>query len=139
MEIMQFTVFFDPPFWVGVLEIERDGNLFAARHVFGAEPSDAVVYDLVLRGLGRLCTTMSAAVTVDETYQKRVNPKRRQREIRRVLAQQGITSKAHEAIRLQYEQNKQAAQTQRREICEAEKARKFALKQEKARRKHRGH
>ena len=54
----QFTLSFDGRFWVGVLELherrrgaeanDQGGTVRAARHVFGAEPSDAELYDFLL-------------------------------------------------------------------------------------------
>jgi len=36
-----FTVFFEDPFWVGVLEENYDNQNYMGRHVFGAEPSNS--------------------------------------------------------------------------------------------------
>ncbi|HML24501.1 MAG TPA: YjdF family protein [Aggregatilinea sp.] len=136
---MQLTLFFDSPYWVGVLEVEQDGLLYAARHIFGAEPSAEDVYAFVLHNLAALQARMAQGVPVEAGTQKHINPKRVQREIRRELAREGVSSKAHEAMRLQLEQGKQARRTQSREAREAEQARKRAIAREKARQKHRGH
>ncbi len=99
---MKFTVFFDPPYWIGLLEVERDGCLYAARHVFGAKPQDEAIYIFVLRDLAALQNGMTVGVPRDPAHgPKQVNPKRRQREIRRELERQGVTHKAYEAVRLQ--------------------------------------
>ena len=45
----RLTVFFEEPFWVGVFEQETDGVIRAARVVFGAQPTDAEVFEFVLR------------------------------------------------------------------------------------------
>ena len=45
----RFTVLFQPPFWVGIGERWTEEGYQAARVVFGAEPSDAQVYQWVLR------------------------------------------------------------------------------------------
>ena len=60
----QFTLSFDGRFWVGVLELherrrgaeanDQGGTVRAARHVFGAEPSDAELYDFLLTHGGAL-------------------------------------------------------------------------------------
>ena len=39
------TVFFEEPFWVGVFEQIDQGELRAAKVVFGAEPKDYEIYD----------------------------------------------------------------------------------------------
>ena len=50
----RLTVFFEEPFWVGVFEQETDGVMRAARVVFGAQPTDAEVFEFVLRHADRL-------------------------------------------------------------------------------------
>jgi hypothetical protein len=45
------TVWFEGPFWVGVLQREDGGRLTACRHVFGAEPKEQEVYQWLLRGI----------------------------------------------------------------------------------------
>ncbi len=41
MDGTQFTVFFEDPFWVGILVAERSGRRLVNRAVFGAEPTNA--------------------------------------------------------------------------------------------------
>jgi hypothetical protein len=136
---MQLTIFFDSPFWVGVLEEQRGDMVFAARYVFGAEPSAERVYEFVLTELDALRAQMTTGVPAEQTRRKRINPKRMQRAIRREMQEQGVTRKAHEAMRLQYEQNQQTRRESTRAEREAERKRKRRLKREKAREKHRGH
>ena len=50
----RLTVFFEEPFWVGVFEQETDGVIRAARVVFGAQSTDAEVFEFVLRHADRL-------------------------------------------------------------------------------------
>ena len=40
-----FTVLFQPPFWVGIAERWEKEGYSAARVVFGAEPTDAQLYE----------------------------------------------------------------------------------------------
>lgn len=136
---MKLTVFFDPPYWVGLLEVECDGRLYAARHVFGAEPQDEAVYTFVLRDLAALQIGMTAGLPLDPAYgPKQVSPKRRQREIRRELERQGVTHKAYEAVRLQLEQNKQGRRQENRAEREAERARRREKMREKAKARRKG-
>lgn len=41
MDGTEFTVFFEDPFWVGVLVIDRGDSRLVSRVVFGAEPTNA--------------------------------------------------------------------------------------------------
>ena len=66
----QFTLSFDGRFWVGVLELherrsgaeanDQGGTVRAARHVFGAEPSDVELYDFLLTHGGALIDRAAA-------------------------------------------------------------------------------
>jgi len=117
---MKLTIFFNDPYWVGVLELEHDQRLYAARHIFGAEPSTQEVYEFVLHDLDALLARMTAGIVVeDSSSPKRINPKRAQRELER----QRVSCKVFDAMRAQIEQNKQARQQETREEREARPAR----------------
>ena len=70
----QFTLSFDGRFWVGVLELherrrgaeanDQGGTVRAARHVFGAEPSDVELYDFLLIHGGALIDRAAACPPV---------------------------------------------------------------------------
>lgn len=70
--------------------------------------------------------------------ERKINPKRMQREINSQLEKRGIGTKAQQALKLQYEQSKIERKTQSREQKEAEKERQYVLRQEKKKEKHRG-
>ena len=72
------------------------------------------------------------------TIERRINPKRMQREIHRQLQDKGIGTKAQQALKLQHEQCKLEKKAKSREQKEADKERQFAIRQEKRKAKHRG-
>ncbi|MDA2809554.1 YjdF family protein [Nocardiopsis sp. RSe5-2] len=45
----RFTVYFEHPFWVGVLELDDADGVRAARHVFGSEPTGPELMEFVRR------------------------------------------------------------------------------------------
>ncbi len=136
---MKFTILFDPPYYIGLLEDERDGCLYAARHIFGAEPGDPQIYEFVLDDLYGLMRQMRVGLPVGfQPAERRVNSKRLQREIRRELERSGISSKAQEAMRLQIEANKEQRREQTRAEREAERQRRRALAAARARKRHKG-
>jgi hypothetical protein len=104
--------------------------------VFGAEPTDAQVWEFVQANYRRL--QFSAPVKV-EHKQKADNPKRRQRNVRKQLETAGIGTKSQQALQKQYEEDKTERRQLSREQREAEKQRQFELKQQKRKEKHRGH
>jgi hypothetical protein len=136
---MKLTIRFDTPYWIGVLEEERDGSLYVTRHIFGAEPSDQLVYEFVLHEMAALQSRMTVGIPVETVGRKSISPKRMQREVRRELARDGLTSKAHEAMRLQIEARKQEHKRESRAEREALKDYKRELARQKAKARHRGH
>jgi len=135
---MKLTIYFESPYWVGLLEEERDGLLYVGRHVFGAEPSDAEVYVFVLHGLVNLQARMTVGVPVESIEKRRVNPKRMAREVRREVANEHLTSKAQEAMRLQLEANKVEQRRETRQHREALRDYKCAITRLKVKQEHRG-
>ncbi|MBR6071066.1 MAG: YjdF family protein [Ruminococcus sp.] len=130
------TVFFDEPFWVGVFERSENGKLSAAKVTFGAEPKDSEVWEYVLRHYYKL--KFSPAVKA-KTRQTADNPKRRQRSARKQLSIAGIGTKSQQALKLMQEQMKTERRKFTKEQREAENQRRFELKQQKRREKHKGH
>ena len=92
------TVFFEAPFWVGIWERSESGTYAVSRVVFGAEPSDAQVYDLILTRWNRL--RFSPAHPAEEAAARRLNPKRMQRQAQRQLCENGVGTKAQQTLKL---------------------------------------
>ena len=129
------TVFFDNPFWVGVFECVEKNKLSVCRVVFGAEPKDYEVYDFILKNYKNLKFGSSLDVKVKKIKN---NPKRLQREVRKQSKQVGIGTKSQLALQKQREEMKLERKKESKQIRELENRRKFELKQEKRKQKHRG-
>lgn len=131
---VSLSVYFDDPFWVGVLEIAEDGELRATRFVLGAEPTDPELYEFLMRhGVALLeRAEASPAVTSDGRAERKVNPKRAAKLAARAAARVSRRGTAsQEALRLELERHK-------KETADARKERTRALaehKREVARRK----
>ena len=79
----KLTVFFEPPFWVGVFErIERQ-RLSVCKITFGAEPKDYEVWEYLLKNHSRLRFSPSVAAPQKKAA---ANPKRSQRQLRKEAA-----------------------------------------------------
>ena len=78
---LKTTVFFEDPFWIGLLEREENGQLSVSKITFGPEPKDYEVLSFLLRHHQDL--RFSPPVTILETAGKKLNPKRMQRSLRR--------------------------------------------------------
>ena len=130
------TVYFDSPFWVGVFERIEDGKLSVCKVTFGAEPKDYEVWEFVLRHYQDL--KFSPTVKA-ELKQSADNPKRRQRNIKKQLQTVGIDTKSQQALAAQREESKIEHKKAGKEQRELEQQRKFDLRQNKRKEKHRGH
>ena len=151
----QFTLSFDGRFWAGVLECRErhhggDVNgqaitVRAARHVFGAEPSDVELYDFLLARGGELIDRAAASppvsagsTTADPSSSRRANPKRAARRAAKEAARARPSTAAQAALAAAREET--AARTSRnrslRRRQEADEA--WARRRERAKRRHRG-
>lgn len=134
---IKLTVYFDGPFWVGVFERIDNGLLETSRVVFGAEPKDYEVYEFILKNYDHL--KFSRAIKIESHSEKRLNPKRLQREIAKETSVTGVGTKAQQAIKLEQEsrklESKAAAKVKREELAQL----KFEIRQEKKKEKNKGH
>lgn len=81
-------VTFEAPFWIGLYERESDGAYEVCKITFGAEPKDYEVYEFLLRNWHGL--SFSPKLQSSTLSERRLNPKRLQREIKRQLEPRGI-------------------------------------------------
>lgn len=133
------TVLIENAFWVGIFERNDNDGYAVARQIFGGEPSDAELYDFVLTHFDRLRFTEPQDFKL---VIKRKNPKRMQREVRREMekAKKGLPSTTHaqDVLRVDLEKKKIVKKSISKAEKEAFLERKFQLKQEKKKNKHRG-
>lgn len=136
MMVGSITVLFDDPFWVGLYE-RTDGDRYeVCKITFGEEPRDYEIYGFLLGNWHKL--KFSPSIKTDRIKTAKINPKRMQREIGWQLENKGIGTKAQQALKLQHEQNKTERNTKSRQQKETEKIRKYVLRQEKKKAKHKG-
>lgn len=133
----KLTILFEDPFWIGLYEREDDGRYKVCKIIFGAEPKDYEVYDFLLTNWYRL--RFSPSLEAASMEERHINPKRMQRQIRKQMQETGIGTKAQQALKLMQEEGKAAHRVKSREQREAEQERRFELRQQKRKEKHRGH
>lgn len=134
--VSKLTVYFEDPFWVGIYERQHENRYEVCKITFGAEPKDCEVYDFILKHWSHL--TFSPSMQREMCTEQKINPKRMQRNIHKEL-RQGIGTKAQQALKLQQEQRKQVRKASIKEKQERESMRRFALRKEKRKAKHKGH
>ncbi len=130
------TILFEAPFWIGIYERTDNDKYEVCKITFGSEPKDYEVYEFLLKNWHKL--KFSLPIQAETAIERKINPKRLQREIHSQLQNEGIGTKAQQALKLQHEQCKMERKLKSREQKEAEKDRRFAIRQEKKKAKHRG-
>ena len=131
-----FTVLFQPPFWVGIAERWDELGYSAAKVTFGAEPTDGQIYEWLEREWYKL--DFSPADEGERPMAGRKNPKRARREAREATRERGTSTRAQEALSRQREQEGLVRQSGRRQKRQREAERKYLLRQQKKREKKRG-
>ena len=130
------TILFEAPFWIGLYERTDSGRYEVCKITFGAEPKEYEVCAFLRKNWHKL--KFSPPIQAEAAIERKISPKRVQREIYSQLQEKGIGTKAQQALKLQHEQCKLERKTRIREQKEAEKDRQFAIRQEKKKAKHRG-
>jgi len=135
--IVELRILFDDPFWIGLFERTSDGRYEVSRYVFGSEPKDQEIYNLILKNYYSL--RFSVPLEFESNNRKALAFKKRQKRARKELENITTGTKAQQAIKLQYEVNKLERKQRSREQREAIKKRKYELKQQKKKKKKKGH
>ena len=133
----RFTVLFQPPFWVGIGERWTEEGYQAARVVFGAEPSDAQVYQWVLASWHRLPFT--AAEAGERPRAVPANPKGLQGEAAMASRTAGAPTMAQAALAGQRVADGLERRARRSAPRRAGQGEPIRLRQQKKREKRRGH
>jgi hypothetical protein len=140
--MVTMTVFFHDPFWVAVLELHYHGHVKAVRHVFGAEPTDAELYEYLLRhGVALLVRAERGSVVTEGGPAPAAirNPKRQAREAARAAALPRPSTAAQEAVRKDLELRKKAAAQGGRDRRDEHAEHRRESRRAKSRARHRGH
>ena len=127
------TVLHDGQFWIGIFEHADEGRYGACRVVFGAaEPTDVELVAFIVRRWTTLAFDMAAdpSATADAVL-SHANPKRRQREARKLVERAGVGTKAQQAMSVSYEARKIESRALAREARQAQAERRFALRRQK--------
>lgn len=140
MTTIKATIFFEKRYWIGLFERTDKEGYAVAKHIFGAEPSDPEVHEWVLNHYHELKFGELKKFNLEI---KRVNPQRRQREVRREMQRIKESSKpstlAQDYMREEIEKKKKEKKQKSSAEKQARKDEQFELKQKKRKEKQRGH
>lgn len=133
---ISITILFENPFWIGVYERTIENKYEVCKITFGQEPKDYEVYDFLIKNWSRLI--FSKPISSIKEIERKINPKRMKRQINSQLENKGIGTKAQQALKIQHEQSKIERKIISREMKEMEKERKFYIRMQKKKQKHKG-
>ena len=133
---LELTIYFENGFYYGLFEQENAQGLSVCRVTFGVEPQMNEVLEFVNRRFSQL--QFSPAVAVKKKRHC-ANPKRLQRLAKKEMKREKRSTKSQDALKLQQELNKQAKRSRLKAQKEYVQNRKFQLKQQKRKEKHKGH
>lgn len=85
------TIMFEAPFWIGLYELFDADKYEVCKITFGREPKDYEVYNFLLTNWSKL--KFSPSVKSDNGAERKINPKRMQREINSQLQSSGMGTK----------------------------------------------
>jgi formate-dependent nitrite reductase cytochrome c552 subunit len=86
----------------------------------------------------QLLQRVTTQVAVNVVEEKKVNPKRRSREVAKEMAIRGISTKAQQVLKLEFENLKRERKETSKAVREEEKEQKRLLARQKAKERHRG-
>ncbi|MED4217797.1 YjdF family protein [Priestia megaterium] len=136
---MSLTIYHDGQFWVGIIEVVEDGKLRAFRYVFGAEPKDTEILDFIYSKLLNIINqSVHSGLDVKEKSDKKINPKRLQRQVAKQINKVGVSTKAQEALKQEYEEKKKSKKKRAKQYRKELKDQKYLIKKQKAKAKHKG-
>ena len=131
------TIYFDGQFYIGLFERIENNKISVCKYIFGAEPKDYEVYELVLNKYYSL--RFSPTVEIERKPIDLKNPKTRQRKIKKTIANIEIGTKSQQAIKKQIEERKIERKVNSKVRKEQMLEYKFQERQKKKKEKHKGH
>lgn len=131
------TIYFDSQFYVGLFERVESNKLCVCRYVFGAEPKDYDVYELIKSRYYEL--KFSPSVELEKKSIERKNPKVRQRKIKKSIVEFKLGTKSQQAVQRQIEERNMDRKAKAKAYKMQNSDNKFLIRQEKKKQKRKGH
>lgn len=67
---MEFTIFFEKPYWIGICVRYTENCIFSSRYVFGSEPSNSEILDFYLNYFDRMKFVECSVSSVEPAVKK---------------------------------------------------------------------
>ncbi|ALS00296.1 hypothetical protein ATZ33_02555 [Enterococcus silesiacus] len=142
---MKLTIYFDGSYWYGLIEYEGvEEDYRACKYLFGVEPKTSEVEAFIVNQIDHMIylndqKLKKSSNQISIKKEKKMNPKKMQREINRQKKQPILSTAAQQSMKEAQEQFKLIKRKNSKERKEQMKREQFLLKQEKKLQKKRGH
>jgi hypothetical protein len=131
-----FTIFFEDPFWVGILEENYNGINYMGKHIFGAEPSNSKLLQYFIYEFENIKKIKIGVTNIEAkimNFKKSINKsKRTQRKI-------GVGTKSQNLFKKALEETMGIKKKESRIEEKKDKEEKYKKKLEKKLEKKKGH
>ena len=133
---VKLTVYFESPFYVGVVERCFNKTFEICKTTFGKEPTDNEVYEFYNTYYSRL--KFYRVDNFKSNVKTSVNPKRIKRIVAKEMKKKSISTKSQELLKKQYELRKTNVKKNMKLEARQRQKELFSMKQRKKKEKHRG-
>lgn len=142
---MKLTVYFENAFWYGLVEYTDCADHYKVlKYIFGSEPKDSDIFTFIYKKLPYLIErndkiAAESARTEAAPSDKRINPKRMQRELNKVKNKPAVSTKAQMELARVHDLIKKEKKLNKKKQKQDMKERQFQLKKKKRLEKKKGH
>jgi len=131
-----FTIFFEDPFWVGILEENYNGINYMGKHIFGAEPTNSELlqfYIYKFENIDRIKISETDIESKKMSFKKAINKSKK------VQNKIGIGTKSQNLFKIAFEETMNIKKKEKRIEELINKDEKYKKKLEKKLEKKKGH
>lgn len=128
-------VFFEDPFWIGLVEVLEDQQWMTARIVYGSQPGNAEVLEILRKNYDHL---MFSPTLEQKQHHKPMGFKRMQRQAQQEMKAIGIATKSQQALKLLQEETRGLRKARQKEHKQLKKQMQYEQRKQKSKKRHRG-
>ena len=131
-----FTIFFEDPFWVGILEENYNGINYMGKHIFGAEPTNS---ELLLFYIYEFENIKKMQISETDMVIKKLNFKKSINKLKKTQNKIGVGTKSQNLFKMAFEKTMCIKKKEKKLEKIMNNEEKYKKKLEKKLRKMKGH
>lgn len=131
-----FTVFFEDPFWVGVLERNYNGINYMGKYIFGAEPTNI---ELLQFYINKFDTIKCIKISENNIEKHITGFKKSLNKAKKAQNNIGISTKSQSLFKKAFEEEIKIKKAEKREEKYKDKEERYKIKLQKKLKKKQGH